>query len=230
MLDEMAAGLADAEKAEAEAISNFEGLMAAKTKEVESLTMAIEEKTMRVGELAVDIVEMKNELGDTGEALLEDKKFVADLEKNCAAKQKEWDERCKLRQEELLALADTIKMLNDDDALELFKKTLPGSSASFVQLQVTSATMRAGALAAIRPVQRRGRPAVDFIALAIEGKKGGLDMVVKMIDGLIANLKKEQDDDDKKKEYCAEQFDLTDDKKKEWEGKAADIDTVIAKT
>merc|ERR1719218_535203 len=44
-----------------------------------------------------------------------------------------------------------------------------------------------------------------------------------MIDGLIANLKKEQEDDDKKKEYCAEQFDLT-------EGKAADIETVIAKT
>merc|ERR1711907_561968 len=128
---------------------------------------------------------MKNELTDQEEAILENKKFVADLEKNCAVKEKEWAERCKLRQEELLALADTIKMLNDDDALELFKKTLPGSSASFVQLQVTSAAMRAGALAAIRPVQRKGRPAVDFIALAIEGKQDGLDMVVKMIDGLI---------------------------------------------
>jgi len=47
---------------------------------------------------------------------------------------------------------------------------------------------------------------------------------------LIDNLKKEQEDDDKKKEYCAEQFDVTDDKKKELEGKAADIETVIAKT
>ena len=36
---------------------------------------------------------------------------------------KKW---CKTRTEELLALADTIKMLNDDDALELFKKILPG--------------------------------------------------------------------------------------------------------
>merc|ERR1712072_995168 len=106
-------------------------------------------------------------------------------------------------------------MGNYDDALELFKKALPGSSASFVQLQVTSASMRKAALAAIRPVQRRGRPAVDFIALAIEGKQDGLDMVVKMIDGLIDNLKKEQDADDKKKEL---------------EGKAADIDTMIAKT
>merc|ERR1719359_1405457 len=140
MLDEMAAGLSEAEAAEQQAIADYDGLMAAKTKEVETLTAAIEEKTQRVGQLAVDIVEMKNELGDTEEALIEDKKFVADLEKNCAAKEAEWAERCKLRQEELLALADTIKMLNDDDALELFKKTLPGASA-FLQMQVTNKEM-----------------------------------------------------------------------------------------
>merc|ERR1719183_752363 len=184
---------------------------------------------MRVGELSVDIVEMKNELGDTGEALVEDKKFVADLEKNCAAKQKEWDERCKLRQEELLALADTIKMLNSDDALELFKKALPASSASFVQVQVTSASMRAQALSAIRKVQRSGRPQMDLIALAIEGKQKGFDAVVKMIDDMIGTLKKEQQDDDHKKEYCGEQFDLTDDKKKGLENSIADLETMIAK-
>ena len=69
---------------------------------------------------------MKEDLDDTAKAMLEDKKFLAELEKGCATKQGVWDERCKTRTEELLALADTIKMLNDDDALELFKKTLPG--------------------------------------------------------------------------------------------------------
>merc|ERR1719198_767487 len=58
----------------------------------------------------------------------------------------------KLRSEELLALADTIKILNDDDALELFKKTLLGAAASFVQLQVSSSSARARALALIRKV------------------------------------------------------------------------------
>ena len=32
--------------------------------------------------------------------------------------------RAKQTEEELLALADTIKALNDDDALKLFKKTI----------------------------------------------------------------------------------------------------------
>merc|ERR1719182_1222194 len=167
MLDEMAKGLSDSQATETQAIADFDGLIAAKTKEVGALTTAIEEKTQRVGQLSVDIVEMKNELGDTQEAVIEDKKFVADLEKNCAAKQKEWDERCKLRQEELLALADTIKMLNDDDALELFKKALPSASASFMQLQVSTKTMKEAALAAIRAGRHHGRPALDFIALAL---------------------------------------------------------------
>merc|ERR1719191_2322833 len=125
MKDEMEKDLADAIAAEASAAQTFEELMAAKKKEVEALTKAIEEKLTRIGELGVEIVTMKNDLEDTQEALAEDTQFLADLKKTCAMKAKEWEERCKTRSEELLALHETIKILNDDDALELFKKTLP---------------------------------------------------------------------------------------------------------
>merc|ERR1719296_592411 len=99
--------------------------MDAKTKEANALQASIEAKTKKIGDLAVSIVNMKNDLSETEAALLEDKKFLADLEKSCATKTAEWEERSKTRADELLALADTIKLLNDDDALELFKKTLP---------------------------------------------------------------------------------------------------------
>merc|ERR1719379_2018315 len=135
--DEMAKDLAETIAAEEAAIKAYEELMAAKKAEVEALTKAIEEKLVRVGELGVHIAEMKNDLEDTQETLEEDKKFLANLGKTCEAKKKEWEERCKLRSEELLALSDTIKILNDDDALELFKKTLPSASASLLQIQVT---------------------------------------------------------------------------------------------
>merc|ERR1711862_555926 len=100
--------------------------------------------------------------------------FQADLQKNCATKQGEWDEICKTRAEELVALADTIKILNDDDALELFKKTLPGSSASFMQMQVSSAAMRTQALAlleAAKSDKKSDRQRIDYIMLANRGKK-----------------------------------------------------------
>merc|ERR1719378_668045 len=128
--------LAEATATENSAIKAFNELMAAKTKEVDALTKAIEEKMVRLGKVQVEIVEMKEDLDDTGKGLLEDKKFLADLDKNCALKKEEHEENVKMRSQELLALADTIKVLNNDDALELFKKTLP-SASSFMQVQVT---------------------------------------------------------------------------------------------
>jgi septal ring factor EnvC (AmiA/AmiB activator) len=229
MKDEMDADFAEAKAAEEAAIKAYDELMAAKTKEVNALTKAIEEKMQRAGELAVEIVEMKNDLGDTGASLIEDKKFLADLEKNCKTKADEWEVIVKTRNEELLALADTIKILNDDDALELFKKTLP-SAASFMQVE-SSAAIRESALAAIRSAQRSSkfdRHHLDFIALAIQGKKIGFEKVIKMIDDMVATLKTEQVDDDNKKEYCGKELDQADDKKKSLEHSISDLETAIA--
>merc|ERR1719162_400532 len=141
MGDTMTATLKDITATEGESIKSFDSLMKAKTAEVEALTEQIEEKAKRIGDLGVKIVGMKNDLSDAEESLLEDKKFLAELEKGCATKEKEWSVICKLRSEELLALADTIKILNDDDALELFKKTLPGS-ASFMEVSETTTAWR----------------------------------------------------------------------------------------
>merc|ERR1719223_1282285 len=128
MHDEMAKDIAEQDAAEKAAISAFDELIAAKTKEVNALTKALENKMSRVGDLAVEIVQMKNDLGDTAAALAEDTKFLADMEKNCDKKAGEWETIVKTRNLELTALGDTIKVLNDDDALELFKKALPSAS------------------------------------------------------------------------------------------------------
>merc|ERR1740117_2543122 len=214
MGDEMNVDIADMKATEAGAVTAYEALMSAKNKEVEALTKSIETKLKRIGELGVEIVQMKNDLGDTGEALLEDKKFVADLEKNCAEKQALFDENVKMRGGELAALADTIKVLNDDDALELFKKTLPGAS-SFLQEQVTQSDMANKAYALLSAAQKAAKnPKLDFIALAVKGKKAGFEKIIKLIDDLSAELKKEQVDDESKMEYCEAQFDQADGKKK----------------
>merc|ERR1719389_245756 len=131
--DEMEKDLADTTADENSAIASFDSLIASKKKEIEALTKAIESKTMRIGELGVKLAQMENDLEDTKEGLSEDKKFYADLDKNCALKKDEWAAYKEMEAKELVALADTIKVLNDDDALELFKKTLPSASSSFVQ-------------------------------------------------------------------------------------------------
>ena len=79
MGDEMSKSLAEATAAETAAIQAFDELVAAKTKEINALTSAVEAKMTRSGNLAVEIVQMKNDLGDTEAALLQDKAFLKDI-------------------------------------------------------------------------------------------------------------------------------------------------------
>merc|ERR1740129_679425 len=229
----MAANLAAATSDEQAAIGTFDGLVKAKKKEIEALTSTVEGKTKQIGELGGSIVRMQDDLAETQATLTEDKAFLADLSKSCASKTSEWEARSKTRAEELVALADTINVLNDDDALELFKQTIP-SGASL--LQVTSAAARQHeALSAIRSAMQKAtvhdKPGLELLVLALTGKKaassGGFDKVIQMIDNMVGILKTEQDDDDHKKEYCAAQFDTSDDKKKALERSVAGEEAAI---
>merc|ERR1719498_1031472 len=163
----MTATLTDLTDTENAAKKTYDELIKAKTDEVDALTASIEDKIKRLGDLGVKIVAMKEDLSDAEESLLEDKKFLGDLDKNCATQEKEWAESSKTRQEELLALADTIKILNDDDALELFKKTLPGAS-SLLQLTARGRNMKSQALQLLEDIKSNNpsdKHRLDFIML-----------------------------------------------------------------
>merc|ERR1719288_30545 len=142
MSNEMSSDQKNLISTETGAVADYKGLMAAKKKEVSVLTKAIEEKTSRVGSLGVEIATLQNDLEDTAEGLAQDKEFAADLKKNCGKREGIHEKEKQMRAAEVVALADTIKILNDDDALELFKKTLPSASMSLVQVQDSSAALR----------------------------------------------------------------------------------------
>merc|ERR1719450_1051820 len=183
----------------------------------------------RAGKLAVDVVTLKNDIADTQQALADDKKFLAELQTGCATKQTEWEENQKTRAEELSAISATIKVLNDDDALELFKKTL-GSGSSFLQMKSKKAFLSARALKRIHAISTTAgsHPTIDFLALAMQGKDIGFEKVIAMIDEMVANLKTEQQHDTEKKEQCLSQFDSADEKKGGLERSIANLGDAIA--
>jgi septal ring factor EnvC (AmiA/AmiB activator) len=228
MTDTMEKDLADATAAEEAALKEFDGLMKAKTKEIDTLTKSIETKIAKIGELGVEVVTMKEDLDDTTKSLADDEAFLRDLEKNCKTKEDEWAIRCKIRAEELLAIADTIKILNDDDALDLFKKTLP--TPALIQMTEPASSVKSRALSLLQ--QERHGKAGDFrlnlISLALKGKKVSFEKVIGMIDDMTALLKKEQGDDDDKKVYCEDMIDKTEDKVKELELAVSDLEKAIA--
>jgi len=230
MGDEMSKTLSEEIAAEKEAAANYKALMAAKGKEVAALTAEIQEKLERISTLGVEIVQMKEDLSDTLASLESDKKFLADLKSGCTSKTAQWDEIKKTRAAELIALADTIKVLNDDDALELFKKTLP-SASSFLQVQEGRVTLKKRALAMLEQTakgMKDNRHQLDFIMLALRGKKIGFGKVIAMIDDMVASLAKEQSADDDKKESCLTQFDTSDDKQKVLERTHNQLEASIA--
>merc|ERR1719321_2589612 len=234
MKEDMEKDLADLIAQEEASDSDFQGLVAAKKKEIAADTHEIETKTARVGELSVEITTLKHDLEDTSESLAEDTKMLAALRKDCKIKKTEHEAATKMTAQELVALADTIKMLNDDDALELFKKTLPSSAASLIQLSSqhhgTPQQLRDAALRVLKHGRGHGARGVplDFIALALRGKNVGFKKVLVMIDDMVVLLGKEQKEDDKKKEYCAAEFDKTEDTIKELQKSSDDQGKVLA--
>merc|ERR1719240_1859873 len=203
LLEDMEKDLGDITKTEDAAIADFESLVAAKEKEIAAATEAIEMKLEKNGEMAVKIVNLKNDLEDAQESLGEDQKFLAELKKGCATAGADYDARVKARAEELVAVQETIKILNDDDALDLFKKTLP--SPSLLQMR-TERDIRDDALSAMQDAAKRNPQQLGFIELALQGKKVSFDKVIKMIDDMVVLLGEEQKDDDAQKEWCETEF------------------------
>jgi len=65
MKDEVTANIADLKKDEEASIKSYDGVMAAKNKELAPIQEMIEEKRLRSGQIPVDVTEMKHDLGDT---------------------------------------------------------------------------------------------------------------------------------------------------------------------
>merc|ERR1719327_1118011 len=137
-----------------------------------------------------------------------------ELKKSCSTKAEEYDERVKMRSMELVAIQETIKILNDDDALDLFKKTLP--SPSLLQMARRSGDVRKEALALVQKLKKNAKePELSLITMALQGKKAGFAKVIKLIDDMVVKLGVEQEDDDAQKKWCSEEFDTTEDQSKD---------------
>jgi len=237
MLDEMDKSLGGVVTDEEEAAASFKDLKAAKSKEIAAATTAIETKTERVGELAVSIVQGKGQVKDATRDLDDSQKFLANLAVTCKDKAAEYDVRVKTRQEEIAAISEAISVLNDDDALDVFKGSLGKPKESFLQrgLRQGGAAKARAMMAAVQTKVAKN-PALALLSNTIRSQlktaaasnvKVDFSSVIKMIDEMVTLLKKEQKDDESHKTYCEGEFDASDDEQKATERKLAGLTTQI---
>merc|ERR1719160_378427 len=209
---ELKEAIADEEKA----VAGFADLKASKEKEIEMATEAIETKMARDGELAVSVVQSKDALEDANEEAADTTKFLSTLEKDCATKEADMAERTKMRNMEITAISEAIGILNDDDALDVFKKTLPSSfvqNVGFLQRGDAKVSGMRKAQALLAGVAGKAKDTRLNLLLYTVGSKlklksaGGFDEVTKMIDDMVVLLGKQQAEDEKQKAYCEDEFD-----------------------
>jgi len=220
MKDEMAGDLKSTVAAEEAAVSGFAELSAAKKQEIAAASEAIESKTVRSGELAVSVTTTADDIEDTTAEMKETQAFLANLGAQCAEKKKEWAERQSMRAEEVAAIGEAIKILNDDDALDLFKKTLSLSQTSAVFLQSKSTAARAErartVLAATSKVSAHATT-LSLLEAQLKAKKVDFSKIMEQIDGMVKVLAAEQKEDDDTKAFCTTEIEKADGEKADTE-------------
>lgn len=242
MKDDMEKSLADAETAESVAVAGYGDLKASKEQAVELATEAIETKTARVGELAVSVAESTDALEDSKKEFADVTKFIATLAAECGTKEKEFAARSKVRAEEISAISDAIGILNDDDALDVFKKAIPsaliqGSTLDLIQKGGKKANLINRVQAILSSSQSRAHsPQIGLLLFNLRSKvrlgnrQGSLQFeeITKMIDAMITLLGKQQAEDAKQKTWCEDEFVKSDDESKAATSKKSSLEAAIS--
>jgi len=218
--DDMAKSMSELTADNSDSTKGFADLKDSKTQEVNIAKKAIEIKTARVGALAVSTVQSADGIEDANAENANAKKFLATLGVQCVEKKREFDERTKMRSDEVSAISEAINVLNDDDAIDTFKKT-----ASFMQTQTSPSARRYGFLqrtpgvTQLRKAQRVVQSAVAFyksekldvllytMGSQLRRSKRSAQAVdfgelVKMVDGMVAVLEKESVEDRRHRDFC----------------------------
>merc|ERR1719198_51587 len=124
MKESFETNLANSQKEETQSQKDYEDLKKAKTDEIAAATDLIGTKTQELATADEKNVQSKESLEDTQNVLTADTKFLANLKEQCAAMDAEYEERVKVRQQEIQACSKALAFLSSDEAHELFSRTL----------------------------------------------------------------------------------------------------------
>jgi len=220
MGDETARDLGESQKADFKAEVAFQKLRAAKLSEISAATEEKERKEASLADLRDKVAKSKEDKEATVEALDADQTFLARMLKDCKIEEEEFVKRAKVRSQEEVALAETLKILTEDDARELFGKTV-----SFLQVSRTSAMLQDKA--SQRAMLKLATVAKKYknwalVSLAVRTRLDAFTKVKAAMDKMMKELSTQQKEEYAKWEQCKADIDKTEDKI--WEGENTEED------
>jgi len=217
MHEETARDLAEAQSADALAESNFQKLKAAKLDEIAVATRQKKKKEKQLADTLNQAAEAKEDRQATQEALAADQTFLANMQKDCKSEDEEYSKRKEIRSQEAVAISEVLKILTEDDARDLYAKTI-----SFVQTRGTR--QRETSTERSREEERRAERAMQHIAsvakkhnnwalvsLAVRVRLDAFTKVKEAMDKMLAELANQQKTEYAKWETCNANIDKTED-------------------
>jgi uncharacterized small protein (DUF1192 family) len=203
MKETFESNLSDSQKEEVKAAKDFADLKASKTKEMESARAMVDSKTQELAQTEEDNAAAKQNKVDTEAALAADTKFLADLKERCANADAEFEDRTKARALELQAVAETIALLNSDEAHDMFGKTLGFMQVDEQTRKLNARREKAASVLRTAAAKTGDAQLLSFAAMA---KLAGFEKVKDAIKTMIDELAVEQKEEVKHRDYCVEEF------------------------
>jgi len=205
MQETMEKDLSEAQKTEAKAAADFQAMRDAKRDEIAAARVQLEQKEAQYADTGLKNAEAKEDLEETTNTMEADQAFLIDLEKRCAANEKEMAARTKTRQAEIMAINDTIEILTSDDARDVANKTL---KVTFLQTRISTTQNKMLRERASRLLKqaalKTGNPELSMLASTVQ--LDAFTKVKKAIDDMVAQLKIDQKDEVKHKDFCNKEF------------------------
>jgi len=201
MAEDFSRNLGESQAQEQKAVEEFKALKAAKEDEIASGKKLVAQLDAELAELMEKHAAAFEELEDVREQLELDRTFLANLKEKCAQTDEEYEARMKSRHEEVLAVEDTIKILNSDQAFDVFDKSV---NTAFVQKSALVQQQQVRRQQAVKVLQqaaaRSGSPQIALIAASVQ--LDTFEKVKEEIDKMVTELSKQQEDEIAQRDWC----------------------------
>lgn len=209
MQEEFEADLTFAQETEKKAVEDFKALRAAKQAELEAGKKQLTQLEQDDADFREKNVQAYEELNDTREQVETDKTFLMNLQKRCSETDEEYQARTASRAEELKAVSETIAFLNNDEAFDVFDKTVNSASPAALFLQTATKSVAEPSTVALRrraaqALRRAGTPALALLAENVQ-----IDAFTKVkaaIDKMIAELTKQTAEEVEHRDWCKDEM------------------------
>lgn len=229
MQEEFEASLSADQKREVQAQEDFSALKSSMEAQIDASAKMLDENEERLAADTKALSDAKENLDITRKTRSADVKFLRNLKLKCQEFDHEWKIRSKARAEEIQAVSETVAILTEDEARDLFNEKLGTGGAFFLQLrEVRSQQLeqRRKAAALLHKAAQRLKaqqipdgensfsawksteetPHQQLSAVAMQVQLDGFAKVKKAIADMVEELKKQQEDEVKKKTYCSDEL------------------------